>query len=157
MRPYPSSGINWTAIWAEIESLSVKTILCGHFDMIEGKKIFILHLRSWWFVLIGIEEFAPESNGNCYKVKIYHNRQTFCLKGNNRNIIIFSLYERSSALSSFLGLTWCWTPTWSLGYLRSTLIPPCSQTRQVASALSWPQPKTFVWPPSRILPSFMPS
>ena len=36
-----SSGINWTAIWAEIESLSVKTILCGHFDMIEGKTIFI--------------------------------------------------------------------------------------------------------------------
>ena len=33
-----SSGIDWRAIWAEIESLSVKTILCGHFDMIEGKR-----------------------------------------------------------------------------------------------------------------------
>ena len=82
--------------------------------------------------LIGIEEFAPESHGNCYKVKTYQNKQTFCLKESNKKVIIFSIYERSSALSSSLGLTWCWTPTWSLGYLKSTPTPPCSQTRQVA-------------------------
>jgi len=48
---FEEKGIGWTALWAEIESLSAKTILCGHFDMIEG-----------------VEEFGPESHVNCYKL-----------------------------------------------------------------------------------------
>jgi len=48
---FEEMGIGWTALWAEIESLCTKTILCGHFDMIEG-----------------VEEFGPESHCNCYKL-----------------------------------------------------------------------------------------
>jgi len=48
---FEEKGICWAALWAEIESLSAKTILCGHFDMIEG-----------------VEEFGPESHCNCYKL-----------------------------------------------------------------------------------------
>ena len=40
------AGICWAALWAEIESLSAKTILCGHFDMIEGR--IYMHEHTYW-------------------------------------------------------------------------------------------------------------
>ena len=29
-------GIDWQQIWKEIEGICVKTIFCGHFDLVEG-------------------------------------------------------------------------------------------------------------------------
>ena len=44
------SGLDWRKIWGQIKEMCVKTILCGHFDMVAGHEEFEL------------------SNYGCYKI-----------------------------------------------------------------------------------------
>ena len=53
------SGMDWRSIWKEIEGICVKTIFCGHYDMIVSSEDFRLNDYNC-YKLLGFDVMLDE-------------------------------------------------------------------------------------------------